>query len=781
MKKYILFCIIFWVGVANGMHLDVIDLKNTPEKDRLLVLSLQGNTNRDSAHLYIIWEDVWDHITSLSTTPTERWLEYYESKGWITYGSLSMDSALNKYKNDVSGYIIYDPNFRHSINIAFSMGGIDSAIVAHPDFINKLDSLEIPQIRDLRGMWSDSIEAYIWQRDSLFPYCSKDMIAMMLTDNPWGWWWECAHCQKDYVIINNVCVVDLSPNPDDTTEYELLKTYYEQMDPFGSVLGWPATFIDQVNEAWHVHLASKYNLMLMQGKYDAVNFSVHSKMPADTIYHQSHVGTVTLDTTKIYCTFVMIDGGGNMMQNRFYNAWDDPMRGSIPLNWYFEPVFRNHCPGIYEHYYETKTANDYFIAGFGLGYIYPSDFLLLDQYLNQAKSRMSECDLKVLALINGMRMDEDIISAYTSILDNSLGLTQGYTGTEFGWINTANYRFSDNIPWIITSPIVTETIDTSVTVLDSVIKDFGERPLFLCSGVHLFCFNVDSVKTIMERLNNLHPGELNFVKLDEFMLALKAYKTLLDSSNYTCDSLGIIFGSLVSGDYTSLHSIDNNYLVINTAYYNWFYVTYHISDSVSKVKRLWMTYYGHSSDSVYNYIYIWNYVIANWELLGWRSVYNIDRLHQDGVIHNVGDYISDLGEVRIAVIQEGEGPFTSYTDYLGLDVFYKNGTGFEESANNKQKGVKIQNARLEIYSNPFCDKTEIKFLVARTGWVELKIYDTNGRLVKKLVNKQYRAGSYVIKWNGTGEDNKDLSSGIYFVKLKVGDDFKQTKKILLLR
>lgn len=55
------------------------------------------------------------------------------------------------------------------------------------------------------------------------------------------------------------------------------------------------------------------------------------------------------------------------------------------------------------------------------------------------------------------------------------------------------------------------------------------------------------------------------------------------------------------------------------------------------------------------------------------------------------------------------------------------------------------------------------------------------RLVKTLVNGQQKVGSYTIEWDSKDTDGKLLPSGIYFVELKMDDEFTQTKKLLLLR
>jgi hypothetical protein len=784
MRKWIFVSMLLWAGIAQGMHLDVVDLRDTSEDERLLMLSLQGNVNRDSARLYVVWEDVWSYITTLPLTPSERWLEYYESKGWVTHDSVSLDSALSKYRGEVKGYVIYDPSFRQSINVAFTVAGIESALVAHPDYISQLNGLGIPEIMDLRGRWTDKMEMYTWQRDTLFQFCNKSMIAAM-TIHP-TLWYESGHPSRDYVVENRICVVDLCPDTAETEEYNLLKTYYEQIDSFGFVLGWPAVYADPFYELWHVHLASQYNLMLMHERYDGVNFSVHSEIPADTIYHQPHSSTVLLDTTKVYCTFTLIDGGA-MVQNRWYNAWDDPARGTVPINWYYEPVF---------------TANDYFIGAFGMGYIFPSDFPLLSQYLDQTKQRLRDCDLKVLALINGFRMDHKMISAYTSTLDDLLGFCHGYSGTEFGWINTANYRFEGNMPYIITAPLATMTMDSAVGLLDSVVRGFHERPLFLCPGVHMYCFNVDSVRRIMDRLDVLHPGKFEFVKFDEFMLALRAYGNLLLGHEYPCDSLNVTWGTGVSVDKDSLLADDGQCVVINSI---WFleqctiFETYHtIEVPRDSVKKVWVTYAGRcTEDSAMNYLDLWNYSIGNWDRVGWRTMASQDFVHEDGVTHNAGDYVSGDKRVRVRVLTTHKNAFTNYADYLKVETFRKKEVGIEENNGQWAAG----NWQLSIHPNPFTRSTVISYrlpvgaqgIVPKDSDSDLElstadyrpstvaIHDLSGRVVRTFDLTNHQLPFNQVAWDGKDNAGRSVPSGMYFVKLKVGNEFSETKKLLFLK
>ncbi len=86
----------------------------------------------------------------------------------------------------------------------------------------------------------------------------------------------------------------------------------------------------------------------------------------------------------------------------------------------------------------------------------------------------------------------------------------------------------------------------------------------------------------------------------------------------------------------------------------------------------------------------------------------------------------------------------------------------------------------QIYPNPFTSSTTIRYSVANQGHVALKIYNLGGQLVRVLVNKPQKPGDYTVKWDGKDDNKKYLRTGIYFVKLNVGE-FSQVKKSLLLR
>ena len=90
--------------------------------------------------------------------------------------------------------------------------------------------------------------------------------------------------------------------------------------------------------------------------------------------------------------------------------------------------------------------------------------------------------------------------------------------------------------------------------------------------------------------------------------------------------------------------------------------------------------------------------------------------------------------------------------------------------------VPNQFALYQAYPNPFNPSTNIKFTVAQSGNVSLRIYNVMGQLVKTVVDNVYKnKGDYNYQ---VTMDN--LSSGVYFYTLIQGNQ-ELTKKMVLLK
>jgi len=79
------------------------------------------------------------------------------------------------------------------------------------------------------------------------------------------------------------------------------------------------------------------------------------------------------------------------------------------------------------------------------------------------------------------------------------------------------------------------------------------------------------------------------------------------------------------------------------------------------------------------------------------------------------------------------------------------------------------------YPNPFSEKTTIKFCVAYKTKVILEVLNSEGELIKVLVDEEKDAGTYEVEFNGSG-----MPEGFYSYQLQAGD-FINGMKMTLLR
>ena len=87
---------------------------------------------------------------------------------------------------------------------------------------------------------------------------------------------------------------------------------------------------------------------------------------------------------------------------------------------------------------------------------------------------------------------------------------------------------------------------------------------------------------------------------------------------------------------------------------------------------------------------------------------------------------------------------------------------------------------LQNYPNPFNSATIIKFQLSEDSHVILKIHNILGQEIKTLINEQKPAGVYYATWNGTDNQGKKASSGIYFYQIEAGD-YTKVKKLIILQ
>jgi len=120
-----------------------------------------------------------------------------------------------------------------------------------------------------------------------------------------------------------------------------------------------------------------------------------------------------------------------------------------------------------------------------------------------------------------------------------------------------------------------------------------------------------------------------------------------------------------------------------------------------------------------------------------------------------------------------EGNGTIYWDNF---YFYSNLVDVDNRSETLPQGFALE----QNFPNPFNPTTTIQYELPENAFVNIRIYDLNGRLVNTLVNAQKSAGYKAIKWAGVDNKGKAVSAGLYLYTIEAGE-FIQTKKMVLLK
>ena len=83
------------------------------------------------------------------------------------------------------------------------------------------------------------------------------------------------------------------------------------------------------------------------------------------------------------------------------------------------------------------------------------------------------------------------------------------------------------------------------------------------------------------------------------------------------------------------------------------------------------------------------------------------------------------------------------------------------------------------HPNPFNPRTEISFELSSRSDVTAIVYDVRGERVATLQEGPMKAGPHRLPWNGVDHRGSPVASGVYVVKLIVGNEVRTTKVALV--
>ena len=484
-----------------------------PEK--AMLISLQGLANREEARLYIV------HPPDFQWEITEPLYDFYKRKHGIRFKEVAnSDEALRLFKKYAKGYVVWDKEVGTTSNVAFTISGLQDAIVVTEDLIPLVEKHGLKMIDDLRGRYTGQSHAEIYADaiERYWDHCNRDKILLMGGHR--GRVMQPA--MADWGIREKMFFHELSADPEEADEVELNRKLLEELNVGATVFGWHPYGID--TEEQSTMLLSSYGHK-MEGLHNLPNLSYNCQFEFTEGFKFTNNHSVPLDAKleaekKVYISFVQSDSIG-------IGVWTKPGRGKLPFAWQVTMNWTKFSPAALEYFHESATPNDYFIGGLsGPGYMYPNN-IPKDRFpilMDEAKQLMAVLDEHVMEIMDNSVADgnvgtvdlwEETVDAYYKAFPDVIGFINGY-----GPARTRDLRGDQpmiSYDYYIDPKRPREEVTAD---LNELIALNSNLPYFLL--VHVRESNdVNSLVGVVENLE----GPVEVVALDKFLKLAASNKT----------------------------------------------------------------------------------------------------------------------------------------------------------------------------------------------------------------------------------------------------------------
>ena len=475
--------------------------------EQAFLISLQGLANQGAPRLYFIYPEKWD----FRFTPDV--FHFLKNDRYYTFTQLrTATQALKTLKEFVKGYVVWDKSVRTSLIVAFTVAGLEQAVVISEEMIPMVEQENLKMIEDFRGKFTgqSDFEIYSWAYDQYWDRCSKEYIVWMGGEH--------GNIMKpgvaDWGIYKKAFFNDLSAKESDAEEYGLANKLLSEMKPMSFVFGWHSYKKDKERE--HVTLTSRYALRV-EGLHTLPNMSFSSQVPASPGFefrnnHNLEPGKKYQPKKKVYIACIQTDCLG-------LGAWNQPGRGEIPYAWEVTMNWVWLAPAMMEFFYSQATPNDYFIGALsGPGYMYPKAIPpnYLPQLIVTARELMETLDLNVFEIMDysegatvegNTELTKQVVNEYYKGMPDAIGFVNGYAPS-------FTFTVRDGRPLISYDYYLSPERPEADAVADLIeLAAVNEkRPYFLLIHVRQWS-DIKRVKGILDKL----PKEFEVVPLDIFL------------------------------------------------------------------------------------------------------------------------------------------------------------------------------------------------------------------------------------------------------------------------
>lgn len=475
---------------AEATRLTVANIATVADPEKVLFGTLQGIVNRVQPRIYL--EDPRDE-------GPYTWLNDGLGLAWEEVDDPWM--LLDAFGAEVAGIVVTDPEIADTVNVATTIAGLRGGIVAHPALVERLTAApySLPVLDDLQGRFASEIEANAWQFENLWPRVNQRML---LGIDPEGVFANV----RDYAIANRTMPFWLDVNAPE--ERELLTRIFESVQPYTPYLGWFAQ--DVAGEFSGTQLASEHSVFVLAADW-MDHLTVWSGTRAEAV--ASPPPPPPPLENKVYVSFVVSEGDNlQYNQHKLRVLWDDPGRGSVPLNWTTNPLLIDAAPAMLKYYVDSATDSDCFMVGpSGAGYINPGPWPddTFDLFTRRTGQYMDATGMTTIYVLNrndgaGIELTDAEVASYQRNADPK--------GIMLNWETRTETRLlTGGIPQSIVDDAGSSE-DIQAAIANAALGWDGASPLFLAVGV--LAWNLTPTQ-VSEAVAGLGP-EYAVVRGDEY-------------------------------------------------------------------------------------------------------------------------------------------------------------------------------------------------------------------------------------------------------------------------
>ncbi|TDQ42038.1 GxGYxYP domain-containing protein [Aureibacillus halotolerans] len=321
---------------------------------------------------------------------------------------------------------------------------------------------------------------------------------------------------RDYAVANRAMVFWLDSNIEE--EKALFEAILSDVQPNTPYLGWFGN--DVAGEFSSTELVSRYGVYVVPADWFS-NMTVFSAAKSK-VKKQKSLKAPALEN-KIYLTFTLGEGDNlQYNQHRLRVLWDDPNRGSVPINWSISPLLVDAAPSMLRFYQDTATKNDLLIAGpSGAGYIYPTPWPdeTFPTYAKQTAKYMKKTGLDIIYALN--RVNEENVPLSEAEAQDYIDYIQP-RGLFLSWEGRADTSvLNEKLPQSILYGA--SSVDLTQEAIEKATADWDESsPLFISMGMLSWSITPSDIQEIVDSLG----AEYEVVRGDQYFDLIREHEGL---------------------------------------------------------------------------------------------------------------------------------------------------------------------------------------------------------------------------------------------------------------